>query len=605
LEHSIIERLAESLGSFRWFVFRVFCVFRGLLLSLPVRLSFQLASATPLPRWNFCGLALFFLAASALSGATPIRFRDATESSGIRFVHTDGSSGQRYIVETVASGLGLIDYDGDSYPDILFLNGTPLPGTPKPARLPTNALYHNNRDGSFTDVTTRSGVGLPGYALGCAVADYDNDGHEDIFISNYGAHRLLHNNGDGTFTDVTGKAGLGKASFGPTCVGAGCLFLDYDRDGYLDLYVGNYLEFDLATFKPCARANVPVYCDPRTYPAVAGRLYHNNGDGTFRDVSEASGIGRCKGYAMGVVSADFDGDGWPDIYVGNDVMENFLFHNKRDGTFEEIGVLAGVGYDQYGDPQGTMGANVGDYDGDGRFDILVTKYQNQVNTLYRNLGNLQFQDVAVETGAGTASRPLVTWGCGLVDFDNDGGPELFTAAGHLQDTVEQYDKSSTYQQRSLLLQWRSGRYVDITAESGGALAATHVSRGAVFGDLNNDGKIDIVVLNARSRPTLMVNETATSNHWVLLKLVGTRSNRSAVGALARLTAGGRTQVDEVRAGRGYQSAEDLRLHFGLGTNALVDRLEVRWPSGLTEVRTNLTADRVIRLAEGETVSAVH
>lgn len=569
--------------------------------------------ATPIPlagSLQICAAALVYsgcilFTESALFAATAIRFRDATSSSGIRFVHTDGSSGKRHIVETVASGLGLIDFDNDGHLDLFFLNGAPLPGTPPPARRPTNELYRNNGNGTFTDVTATSGVGIEGYALGCAVADYDNDGFEDIFITNYGAHRLLRNNGHGAFTDATVRAGLLNASLGPDYVGAGCAFFDYDRDGHLDLYVGHYLRSDPAASKPCALASVPVYCNPRSFPAVASRLYHNNGDGTFRDVSESSGIGRHKGYAMGVVCSDFDGDGWTDLFVGNDVMENFLFRNRRDGTFEEIGAMSGVGYDRYGDPQGTMGANVGDYDGDGRFDILVTDYQDQVNTLYRNLGilngQLQFQDVTVETGAGTGSRPLVTWGCGLVDFDNDGVPELFAAAGHLQDTVEQYDNTSTYKQRNLLLQWRSGRFVDVSVESGGAMNVVESSRGVVFGDLNNDGKMDVVVLNARTRPTVMINETLTKNHWALLKLIGTRSNRSAVGAVARLTAGGRTLVDEVRAGRSYQSAEDLRLHFGLGSSTIIDRVEVRWPSGLTNVWTKLAADRVIRLTEGEGV----
>jgi hypothetical protein len=522
-------------------------------------------------------------------------------------MHNDGGSGRRYIVETVASGLGIIDYNNDGYPDLLFLNGNPLPGSPKPSRPLSNELYCNNRDGTFSDVTAQSGVGLPGYAMGCAVADYDNDGHEDIFVTNYGAHRLLRNQGDGRFADVTAKAGLGNASFGANCIGAGCAFLDYDRDGDVDLFVGNYLEFDIGKAEPCWQAGVPVYCSPRTYPKVSNRLYRNNGDGTFRDVSGASGIGRFKGYAMGLVCSDFDGDGWTDVYVGNDVIENFLFHNQRDGTFAEIALQAGVSCDQYGEPQGTMGANAGDYDGDGRFDIVVSDYQNQVNTLYRNLGNSQgnpqFQDVTVETGAGTGSRPLVTWGLGLVDFDNDGVRELYTAAGHLQDTVEQYDGSSTYKQRSLLLQQRNGRFAEIGSEVGGALAEARVSRGAVFGDLNNDGRMDIVLLNARTRATVLMNESTTKNHWVLLKMIGTKSNRSAVGAVVRITAGGRTQVDEVRAGRGYQSAEDLRLHFGLGTNAIIDRLEVRWPSGLQEPRTRVAVDRVVRVTEGETASA--
>lgn len=549
------------------------------------------------------GLGGFWLA-FALLVAQPISFRDATESSGVRFVHSDGSSGRRYVVETVTCGLGLIDYDNDGYLDLFFLTGSPLPGSPEVDRVPTNALYRNHGDGTFTEVTAQSGVGIPGYAMGCAVADYDNDGWEDIFITNFGAHRLLRNNGDGTFSDVTERAGLSDASYGATCVGAGTGFLDYNRDGHLDLFVGNYLEFDPAKAEPCRQSNVPVYCSPRVYPAVANRLFHNNGDGTFRDVSEASGIGRHRGYAMGIVCSDFDGDGWTDILVGNDVMENFLFLNRRNGTFEEMGLVSGAAYDQYGDPQGTMGANAGDFDGDGWFDIVVTDYQNQVTTLYRNLGaergRLRFKDVTVETGAGAGSRPLVTWGCGFVDFDNDGVRELFTAAGHLQDSVERYDQGTTYKQRNLLFAWRGGRFVDITAGSGAAMQVVESSRGSVFGDLNNDGKLDVVVLNARARPTVMINDTATPNSWVLLKLVGTRSNRSAVGAVVRLTAGGRTQVDEVRAGRGYQSAEDLRLHFGLGSAAVIDHLEIRWPSGLEEVRVGMAANRVIRVVEGET-----
>ncbi len=562
-------------------------------------------SPRPIRSWPTLGwLTGILLTLPCSQSATPIRFRDATEAAGIRFVHTDGGSGRRYFVETVASGLGLIDYDGDGQLDLLFLNGSPLPGAAPKSPPPTHELYRNNGDGTFMNVTSQSGLGgMPGYGMGCAVADYDNDGHEDIFISQFGAHRLLQNSGVGTFTDVTAKAGLTGASLGANCVGAGCAFLDYNRDGKLDLFVGNYVEFDITNAKPCLQANVPVYCSPRSYPMAPNRLFRNNGDGTFADVSAASGIGRHKGYAMGIVCGDFDGDGWPDIYVGNDVMENYLFRNKRDGTFEEIGLVAGVAVDQYGEPQGTMGCNAGDYDGDGLFDIIVTDYQNQVNTLYRNLGirhgNLQFKDVTVETGAGAGSRPLVTWGCGLVDFDNDGVQELFTAAGHLQDSVEQYDRNTTYKQRSLLLQQRGGRFVEVGGEIGGPLGEPRSSRGAVFGDLNNDGKTDVVILNARTKPTLMLNESVTKNHWVLLKLVGTKSNRSAVGAVARVSAGGLTQVDEVRAGRGYQSAEDLRLHFGLGTNTVVDRLVVCWPSGLEEVRTNLTADRVLRLTEGE------
>ncbi len=535
-------------------------------------------------------------------GTPPIHFRDATESSGIHFVHNDGSTGKRYIMETVASGLGLIDYNGDGWPDIYFLTGAPLPEPNTTNRPAGNALYRNNRDGTFTDVTAQSGTGIYGDCFGCVVADYDNDGFEDIFVTGYGRNWLLHNNGDGTFTDVTEKSGLGGSSY-PGCIGAGCAFLDYDRDGNLDLYVGHYLKFDLASAKPWTLKNVPAYCNPRSFAPVASQLFHNNGDGTFTDVSDSSGIGKHKGYAMGVVCSDFDGDGWPDIFVGNDVMENFLFHNKHDGTFEEIALPAGVAYDQFGDPVGAMGANVGDFDGDGRPDIVVTDYQSKLTILYRNLGNMLFQDVTAATGAGTGSFAKVKWGCGLVDFDNDGVLELFTAAGHLQDLVEQYDRSTTYKERGILLQQKGNRFVDVTMDSGALQDTVQSSRGVVFGDLNNDGKLDAVMANSRARPTVMFNETVTTNHWITLKLAGVRSNRSAVGAVARVTAGGRTQMDEVRAGRAYQGGEDLRLHFGLGSAQVVDHLEVRWPSGITNAWKNLKPDQIILLKENVSPSA--
>ena len=316
-------------------------------------------------------------------------------------------------------------------------------------------------------------------------------------------------------------------------------------------------------------------------------------------------LGGSKGYAMGVVCSDFDNDGWPDIFVGNDVMENFLFHNKRDGTFEEIGLPSGVAYNEYGESLGTMGANVGDYDGDGLPDLLLHRLPRQAQYPLSQPGQHAISGCHPQNGRGPRPFSLVKWGCGLVDFDNDGVPEIFTAAGHLQDTVEQFDRSTTYKERSLLLQQRAGRFVDVTAGSGAIAATVESSRGAVFGDLNNDGKIDIVLLNARTRPTLLINETATTNHWVLLKLIGSKSNRSAVGAVARVTAGGRTQADEVRSGRGYQSAEDLRLHFGLASAAVIDRLEVRWPSGATNVWTNLTADRALQLSENGIAPASH
>lgn len=535
--------------------------------------------------------------------ATPIvchsiSFREAGFSSGIHFIHDDGSRGKRYLTETIASGLGLIDFDNDGDLDVYLLNGASIESPKRAGESPINALFRNDGKGIFTDVTKKgAAVGDPGYAMGCSVADFDNDGDEDIYVTNFGANCLLRNEGNGVFIDVAQQSGVADPAFG-----AGCSFLDFDRDGHLDLYVSNYLQFDPDSVTPCKHANIPVYCDPRSYPPEADRLYRNNGDGTFADVSEVSGIRRKISYGMGTVCSDFDGDGWTDIFVGNDVQGNFLWRNLGNGVFQEIGLLAGVAYDEFGDEQGTMGANVSDYDGDGQFDLIVTTYQDQSNTLYRNLGNNLFQDATIATGAGIGSIPLVTWGCGFADFDNDGRRELFIAAGHLQDTVERFNGLSTYKQRNLLLRWRSGRFSEVGDQAGEALQVNESSRGSVFGDLDNDGDLDVVVQNARTRPTIMINETVNDNHWTLLKLVGTKSNRSAVGAFARLRAGDLTLVDEVRAGRGYQSAEDLRLHFGLGRREKIDLLEIRWPSGKRETWKNLPTNRVLVLTEGTSES---
>ncbi len=523
-----------------------------------------------------------------------IQFIDGTDSSGIQFSHIDGSTGNRYLFENIASGMGVIDYDLDGDLDLYFVNGAYVGAAPENAAMPTNALYENIGAGRFKDVTQSSGLGDSGYGMGCAVADYDNDGDQDIYITNSGPNRLYQNNGDGTFKEVSQQAGVDDPSFS-----AGCAFLDYDRDGYLDLYVSNYLEFDVYNHQPCFRANIPVYCDPRTYKPVKDKLYRNKGDGTFLDVTDSSGIGRVSSYGMGVVCSDFDRDGWMDIFVGNDVKGNFLFHNQGDGTFKEIGLLSGVAYDEFGDEQGTMGADVGDYDGDGRMDLMVTTYQNQTNTLYRNLGDMFFQDVTVSSGFGIDSISLVTWGCHFADFDKDGTQEAFIAAGHLQDTVKIFDGSSSYEQANQVLQIHGKRFKNISDTCGEALQIKASSRGSVTGDLDNDGDLDVVVLNARAKPTLLLNNTASDHHWLSLKLIGKKSNRSAVGAFVTVTCGDQDWVGEVRAGSGYQSANDLRVYFGLGSYDMVDRIQVSWPSGLVQDFENITANRFLQLIEGE------
>lgn len=524
-------------------------------------------------------------------GSDTIQFNDGMIVAGIDFNHNDGSTGRRYLMENIASGMGVIDYDGDGDLDLYFLNGAYV--DPKSKSAPSNALFQNNGNGQFKDVTLSSGLGDIGYGMGCAVADYDNDGDQDIYITNAGPNRLYQNNGDGTFKDVSDITGVGDSAFG-----AGCAFFDYDRDGYLDLYVSNYLQFDAGKYEPCLRANIPVYCDPRTYPSVKDRLYRNKGDGTFEDVTDASGVGSVSSYGMGVVCSDFDGDGWSDIFIGNDVEGNFLFHNQGDGSFKEIGLLSGVAYDEFGDEQGTMGADVADYDGDGRLDLMVTTYQNQTNTLYRNLGNMFFQDVTVSSGFGIDSISLVTWGCNFADFDRNGEPEVFIAAGHLQDTVEKFDGSSTYPQKNMILQKQGRRFKNITATTGEAMQFKASSRGSVTTDLDNDGDLDVVVLNARSKPSILINDTKTTNHWLSLKLIGVKSNRSAIGAHVSITAGGKKRVAEVRSGSGYQSANDLRLYFGLGTHAIIDELEISWPSGINQQFDEIDIDRFISITEG-------
>ncbi len=534
---------------------------------------------------------LGLLAAAPADG--PIVFRDVTEQTGITFRHTDGGSGRRYIVETVSAGLALFDYDGDGDVDVYFLNGAPLPGSRFDAP-PTNALYRNDGGWRFTDVTESAGVGDTGYGLGVAVADYDNDGDQDLYLNNFGPNVLYRNNGDGTFTDVTERSGTQNGDQ----VGAGACFLDVEADGDLDLYVGNYLEFSYDRNVEAAIHGVPVYPGPNRYPPVPDTLYRNNGDGTFSDVSRASGVAAHAGWAMGMVCSDYDDDGDTDVFVGNDVAENFVFQNDGSGRFEEVGLITGASYDLRGNPQGSMGVDCGDYNHDGRLDFYQTSFQGQHAVLYENAGAGFLEDVTLITGAGAGTMPYVTWGNSLVDFDNDGHRDLFVACGHLYDNVERFDDTTSYHARNMLLRnTGDGRFVDVSARAGDGLAVKLSSRGAAFDDLDGDGDVDVVVLNSRREPTLLRNDSDSGNHWLQVRLKGAKSNRDGVGARVKVVAGDLTTWDEVHSGRGYQSHYGSRLHFGLGRRDRVDRVEVRWPSGEIDVFDDLAADQLVTLAE--------
>lgn len=537
------------------------------------------------------------LSAVLCSGATagPITLTDVTQHTGINFVHTDGSHGRYYIMETVCAGLALFDYDGDGHIDLYFLNGAPLPGASGQIR-PANALYRNNGDWTFTDVTAKAGVGDTGFALGVAVGDYNNDGALDLYLNNYGPNVLYCNNGNGSFTDTTQTAGVANQAK----VGAGACFLDMDKDGDLDLYVSNYLDFAYDKHVARSQMGFPVYASPRCYPPLPDNLFRNNGDGTFTDVSKTAGIAIHAGWGMGMICADYDSDGDTDVLVANDVAENFLFANNGAGRFEEVALFSGFAYDGFGDEQGSMGVDCGDYNNDGRPDFFMTSYQGQLAVLYKNLGEGLFQDVSTLTGAGANTLARVTWGNGLVDFDNDGDRDIFIACGHLQDRVESYDPAATYAQRNiLLLHAGNERFRDISAQAGSGLAVKLSSRGAGFDDLDNDGDVDVVVLNSRGAPTLLRNDSHNSHHWIQVNLQGKKTNRYGVGARVKVTAGDLVQCAEVHSGRGYQSHYGMRLHFGLGLRNRIDAIEVRWMGGSVDVFKNITVNQIVVLREGD------
>ncbi len=548
-------------------------------------------------RWTALLAGLVCLVATVERSPAQIVLRNVSAQTGIDFVHNDGSGGHHYIVETVASGIATFDYDGDGRIDIYFLNGRPLKGTTC-AVPPKNALYRNLGGWKFSDATEKAGMAGTAFGLGVCVGDYDNDGLPDVYVNNYGLNNLFHNNGDGSFTDVAQRAGVTRGF----TVGAGANFLDADGDGNLDLYVSNYVLFRYDNHVPGRFRGVTQYPGPDAYPHQPSNFYRNNGDGTFTDATKQSGIDLCPGPGMGTVCLDYDNDGATDIFVCNDMSANFLFHNDGKGRFEEVALLTGVAANLSGDAMASMGADVADYDHDGRLDIFMTDYQGEMPLLFHNLGGGMFEDATMRTGAHAGGLPYVKWGCGFADFDNDGLKDIFYGCGHTHENIELIDRRTKYRCAPILLRNAgNGRFVDVTRSGGDLAGLEEVARGVALEDLDNDGRVDVVILSSRRRPVVLRNETQTDNHWIEIRLRGVKTNRDGVGASVRVAAGELVQTDEVHSGRGYQSHFGSRLHFGLGTHERADRIEVRWIGGGVDVFHNVAVDREITLEEGQSI----
>ena len=539
------------------------------------------------------------------AGSYGVQFVDVARSAGLTdTVHYGGVEQVKYIVEANGCGVAFYDYDNDGWLDVFVLNGSRLEGFPS-GQEPSNRLYRNNRDGTFTDVTREAGLVRSGWASSVCIGDFDNDGNDDLFVTYWGQNVLYRNNGNGTFTDVTADAGLGGF---PDRWNAGATFIDYDRDGHLDLFVANYVEADLERLplpgqgNNCEWKGVPVFCGPRGMRGTKNYLYRNNGDGTFTEVSEEAGIHTPNGYyGMTSVVTDVDEDGWQDIYVACDSTPSILYRNNRDGTFTDIAVESGVAYSEDGREQAGMGLAIGDYNRDGRLDIVKTLFADEMPALYRNNGNGIFSDMSVAAGLHEVTQHI-QWGTGLVDFDNDGWPDLFYAVGNLFPRVEKFNSRYPYRgPRFLFRNMRDGTFANITAGCGPGLNTPHSSRGCAFGDFDNDGDMDVLVMNMNEPPSLIRADVSTGYHWLKVKLVGTTSNRTAIGARVDVHDGERSQSQEVQSQSSYYSVNDFRLHFGLGTHTKADEVKVRWPSGTLETLKNLRGDRLVVIEEGRGV----
>jgi enediyne biosynthesis protein E4 len=526
-------------------------------------------------------------------------FTDVAARAGLREPVIYGPADRMdYILESMGCGVAFLDYDNDGWLDIFLLSGTRRDGPVKGA---TNRLYKNNRDGTFTDVTAKAGLTRQGWAFGVTVGDYNNDGFEDLFISGWPGNILYRNNGNGTFTDVTKEAGLLQPG---SRWGTGCTWVDYDRDGHLDLFVSHYLLFDFDKVPPagqnpnCDFKGVPVNCGPRGLVGERPMLYHNNGDGTFTDVTEQSGVGAVPpAYGLTAVAADLDGDGWQEIYVACDSTPSQLFRNRGNGKFEEVGLESGLAVNQDGREQAGMGIAIGDFDTNGNLDVLKTHFAEDTVALYRNTGHLNFDDVTLHAGLGVETR-FVSWGDGIADLDNDGLPDIFWVTGSTFPEVERKHPEFPHKTpRVLFRNLGGGRFEELLEGAGEAIAEAHASRGVAFGDFDNDGDIDILIMNINEPPTLLRNDVSGSAHWLKLKLVGTHSNKSAIGAVVTAIYAGRRQSQAVMASSGYLSCNDRRLHFGLGAVAAAD-VEIAWPNGGRETLKGLRANRLYTVKEG-------
>lgn len=535
----------------------------------------------------------------------PVRFVDVAREAGLRAKNVFGDEKRnRYLLETTGCGVAFFDYDNDGWLDIFFVNGSRFETTFPRGSEPINRLYRNNRDGTFTDVTRKAGLARSGWGQGVCIGDYDNDGHDDLFLTYWGDNVLYRNNGDGTFSDVTAKAGVSAGGGKRKRWNTGCAFLDYDRDGFLDLFISNYVDFELSTVPVsenglCLYKGLKVACGPAGLEGGRNILFHNNGDGTFTDVSEKAGIWNTPGkYGLGVLISDFDNDGWPDIYVANDTAPSCLYRNNRDGTFRDIGAEAGVAFGADGKSQAGMGVSAADYDGDGLLDILKTNFAGDTSNLYHNLGDNFFEETTNQAGLGRNTR-FLGWGAGFVDIDNDGLPDILLCNGHVYPEVQELAVEAGYRQRKVLYRnLGKGKFADVSQGGGPGITKPVPARGCAFGDFDNDGDIDVVVNCINDVPQLLRCDASHDNHWLKVKLVGVKSNRSAIGARIYCTPeGGKRLMEEIRSGGSYLSQNDLRAHFGLGKSGKAD-LEIHWPNGLKERVFGVAGNQILRLVEG-------